>query len=550
MIDSVRQTVPDSIPIEFIIADNASNDGTWEWLQSQDDIVSIQMGSPVGAIKAFTEAGKMAQGKYALIATDDIYFPEGAIIKALGFLDSTPSSGAVTFKHNKNRDSFEAAYVHVTFSDGIKEARPYTQISLVRTDLANECGWWGGDDEIMSQGFTYGGDNFLSAGIWERGYTVDTVNGAHNIEDVFQDDGRKMNEDRHRMDSELYFTRYPEIHAPAGVQHPDNESLRILLLLHYSPGHKSHKSQKLWMKTGLQNIGIVFDYDFAGATAQKRNINYELSRICEDFNPQLIVSQMHQPSHGFTAETARTLRTYAPGSVMINWNGDVWEKNILHSGTQDILRHYDLCLFSNAQLSRTLATMGYNTGFLPEGFEPECIEPDTSQPSYDVLFTGTGYSDWRIKLMKHVQAMPYNTAIYGRAKGIETKGETMWDWSLTRGLYHNAKIVISDQQFPEARGYVSKRMWEIMASGGGIVLQQFSEELDALTGLEDGVHYRSWRTLEELSMLVDYYIGHDDERQTIAKDAYEYVWQDHSHEQRACQIIEYVKRLSWQSAPV
>jgi len=214
MVNSVRQTVPASIPVEFIIADNNSLDGTWDWIDAQDDIVAIQMGKPVGAIKAFTEAGKLARGKYSLIATDDIYFPAGAIIKALGHLDSTASCGAVTFKHNKRRDTFEAEYVHVTLPDGTRIPEPYTQICLVRTAVANQVGWWGGDDAIMGDGFTYGGDNFLSAGIWEAGYSVDIVDGAHNIEDVFEDEPRRLNEDNHKNDTNLYFERYPEIRIP------------------------------------------------------------------------------------------------------------------------------------------------------------------------------------------------------------------------------------------------------------------------------------------------------------------------------------------------
>lgn len=544
MVNSVRNTVPDSIPVQFIIADNASSDGTWAWLQSQEDIHALQMGAPVGAIKAFTEAGKCATSPYTLIATDDIYFPAGAIIKALGHLDSVNSCGAVTFKHNKRRNEFLADMINVTLADGTKQTRPYAQIALVRTDLANECGWWGADHPIMGNGFTYGGDNFLSAGIWERGYSIDTVNGAHNIEDVFEDESRHLSREKHKRDSQLYFECYPTITIPSGVDIPDTEHLRILLLVHYSPTHPEHKKQKLLFKRGFQHYGIVIDYDYAGSHHHGQNVNQQLARICEDFKPHVIFSQVHNPSDAFSVATARTLRSYAPSAFMINWNGDVWEKNINRQDTQDLLSYYDLCLFSNAQLARVLAKRGYNTGYLPCGIEPLEVGLDTTQPAHDIIFAGNGYSDERVEMMQSLRALPYDVGLYGRAKGVEMDGVTHYNWAVTRGLYHNAKVAICDQQFLEAQGYVSNRMWEVMASGGAIALQQAGKALEGVTDLVEGVHFRSYDTQEEMHELIDYYMTHDDERKQIACNAYRHVWSHHSPSHRVGDILKYVEAFT------
>jgi len=543
MIRSVRYTVPRDVPIDFVIADNASDDGTWDWLQSQDDITAIQMGAPVGAITAFTEAAKLATGQYVLIATDDIHFPPLGIITALGHLDSTPDCGAVSFMHNKNRDYFAGAFVHVTYPNGQVMTRPYTQISLVRKWIGDKVGWWGGDDPIMGKGFTYGGDNYLGAGIWELGYTVDNVKGAINIEDVLQDAPRALNEAAHRRDANLYWECYPTIQYPGKPSNlPDNEQLRILLLLHYNPTHPHHKEQKQWLRKGFSEYGVVYDYDYAGRYKAGVNINDELGRVCDGFRPHIILSQVHRPSHGFTSDTAQTLRLHSPDSMMVNWNGDVYLTNVQDPRTKDLLSHYNMLLFSNAYLADYMADLGFCAGYLPEGFEP-FKDIELNMPSYDVLFTGSGYSEWRLNLIKFVQDLPYQTAFYGNAKDIQSKGNTMWNWKQTRGLYHNAKIVISDQQFRGARGYVSKRLWEVMASGGGVVFQQYSHDLDKLTGLETGKHYVVWRNLTDLRNRIDEYLNQPDKLKAIAQSAYDYVWQYHNPQKRVQTIFDYISKL-------
>jgi len=543
MIRSVRYTIPRDVSFDFVIADNASEDGTWEWLQTQEDITPLQMGAPVGAIKAFTEAAKQAQGQYVLIATDDIHFPPLAIMTAFGHLDTTPHCGAVSFMHNKNRDYFAGAFVHVTYPDGHDYTRPYTQISLVRRAIGNKVGWWGGDDPIMGKGFTYGGDNYLGAGIWELGYTVDNVRGAIEIEEVIQDEPRSLNEAAHQRDSQLYWQCYPTISYPGKPDNlPDHEQLRVLLLLHYNPTHPHHKTQKQWLRKGFSKFGVVYDYDYAGRNRAGVNINDELGRVCDGFKPHIIFSQVHKPSHGFTPDTAQTLRLHSPDATMINWNGDVYLSNVQDTQTRDMLNYYNMLLFSNAYLADYLGDMGYCAGYLPEGFEP-FKDIDKNMPSCDVLFTGSGYSQWRLGLMRFVQELPYSSAIWGSAKEIETKGNTMWDWKRTRGLYHNAKIVISDQQFRDARGYVSKRMWEIMASGGGVVFQQYSHDLDRLTGLEAGKHYVVWRNLTDLRNRIDEYLAKPNQLKLIAKAAYDYVWSDHNPQNRVETIFDYISKL-------
>lgn len=547
MIESVQSSLPPTFNLEIIIVDNASNDGTWQWLESQKHIVKIQMGKPVGAITAFTEGCYSALGDYVLMATDDIYFPPHAITRALVHLETTPLCGAVTFMHNKNRDSFQADYAPVVI-DGRQEMKPYTQIALVRRELGDACGWWGGRHPVMKDGFTYGGDNFLSSGIWQKGYTVDTVEGAINYEDVFEDTPRKMNKERHSHDSQLFFSIFPKggIVPSVKPKFADRERLRILFLMHYSPKHPNHRIEKRGIREGFQEYGIVYDYDFAGEYSIGKDTHTEIRRITEAFKPHLIFCQFHNPSNGISEETTLMLRRIAPTAVMINWNGDVWTKNVEHVKTQNMLAPFDILTFTTWQLCQ-LATekTGVPSFYVPNYFEP--VDKIADMPSYDVLFTGTAYTPERLELMKLIKALPYKTGIYGNGTTeVQIDGNTHYEWATTCGLYKNAKLIISDQQFQDAHGYVSNRLWESMSVGGGLCLQQHAPRLDELTGLKAGIHYVEWHNYTDLTEKIHYYLAHPFEAQAIVSAAYEFAQREANCLKRVQQYFEGILWLSRQ----
>lgn len=63
---------------EIIVVDDGSDDGTWEWLQEQPDVVAMRShrwGKPWAVNKAF----KYAQGKYVRFLDSDDWLPDGVI---------------------------------------------------------------------------------------------------------------------------------------------------------------------------------------------------------------------------------------------------------------------------------------------------------------------------------------------------------------------------------------------------------------------------------------------------------------------------------------
>lgn len=539
MVFSVRNTLANSVPFEFIIADNDSNDGTWEWIQAQPDITAIQMGEPVGAIKAFTECGKLATGDYTLIATDDIWFPPHAILKAMRYLEQNPACGVVAFAHNKHGnfqvDRQKAQTLHGEVTNVI-----YPQICLVRTWLAQRIGWWGGDDPHMKNSFTYGGDNWLGAKIVELGYTVDAVDGCNDLEDTIADTSRQLSSARHLQDHTNYWELYPEgvvIHPNPRVENPQREKLRVLLALHYNPRFPHHKANKKGMETALRELGHVVTYDYAGAKDQGCNVAEEFQRIAEAWQPHVIWTQVHNETHGLPIDAIQRARMVSPKSVCINWNGDYWVENIQRTDTQEMYRLFDLILVQSVYLQEELTALGIHSAYLPHSFEP--VTPQTDTPHYDVVFQGNGYTEYRESLIRLLHGLPYTVGLYGRSSVVEMSGETNYQYDLEQGIYRNSTIAVSPMQFDAhtARGFVSNRMWEIMASGGAICLQQHVPMLDELTGLQAGVHYAEWRDFDELRDLIDYYMQHADEAREIAQNAYNTVRQCHGFDSRIQHVL-------------
>lgn len=546
MIESVRRSWP--LSLECVIADNGSDDGTYGWLQHQPDTRALQMGAPVGAIRAFTEAAKQARGDYVLLATDDVQFPPGALVRALRHLETHPRCGAVALAHDKYQTgTMSADYAPGILPDGQRAMLPYPQIALVRRWLGDRAGWWGGDDPIMTQGFTYGGDNYLGARIWELGYTVEQVPGAVEIEEVIEDGPRALNRTRHRADGSLYHQRFPggfRVADTPQVDNPQGERLRVLLAQHYQPSDATHRAHKSGLRTALARYGLVIDYDYAGRNKAGYDVTHELAALADAYQPHLIVTQVHRPGNGMRADTLYQMRKAAPKAVAVNWNGDYWPKNFLEDAPLHLYFNYDLVLSCNAWGVETLCRRGVRAAYWPTSFEAVAARADA--PAHDVVFLGNGYSDARMALARVLRGLSVNVGLYGRFKDIPVDGNTHYDIALSRGLYANARMAVSPMEFTQAvRGYVSNRLWEILAAGGAVALQQHSPGLDAMTGLRAGVHYAEWRTFDELRALVAHYQAHDGARQRMVEAARAFVQTHHSFEARVHQLLfEYLPRMS------
>lgn len=543
MVASVRDTLNNgfatSVAVEFVIADNASQDGTWDWLQTQPDVTAIQMGAPVGAIKAFTEAAKYATGDYVVLATDDIYFPPLALLKALRYLDSTPRCGAVAFAHNKD-GHFHTDRQKARTASGEPTGIIYPQICMVRRWLGDIAGWWGGEHPHMKNSFTYGGDNFLGSRIVELGYTVDAVDGCVDREDTFQDVSRGLSSAKHQHDFDNYWALYPDgptIADEPQVENPQREQLRVLLALHYESRFPQHKAGKVGMTVALRKLGHVIDYDYAAVHEAGKDVADDIARVAEAFKPHLVFTQAHNMEHGFPMDAIPRIRMAAPGVVCVNWNGDYWPQNIEQADTQTLYKQFDLIVVQTLYLQERLCEMDICSAYIPHSFEP-CI-PDADAPAHDVVWAGNGYTEYRERLIAMLAELPYNVGLYGRCATTRMTGDTYYHFALQSGIYKNSLIAVGEMHFDHhtGRGFVSNRLWETMAAGGALCLQQYVPMLSELTGLNDGEHLVYWHEFDDLREKIDYYMAHPDEARRIAQAGYEAVQRDHNFDVRIRKIL-------------
>ena len=247
LIASVRRQLPRGISYEIILVDGGSTDGTLEYLKHQPDVRVLQHGALLGAIRAFSDGGKAARGEYVALLNDDVIVHDGALLKAIQHLETHPCCGAVAFADSRTaqitagKNDFRTEGIGVTLADGRQTMLTYAQCGVFRKPLADAAGWWGADDPIMQHGRTYGGDSYLSARLWEAGYTVEAVEGCA-VDDLIARDALRST---YQADGKYYYERFPTVHVPAERARVDiKPRLRVLHLPVYERGLSASRRTK------------------------------------------------------------------------------------------------------------------------------------------------------------------------------------------------------------------------------------------------------------------------------------------------------------------
>jgi glycosyltransferase involved in cell wall biosynthesis len=545
MIQTVRDTVPATIRYEFVLADNGSIDGTPEWIEQQPDCRLIQLGKAVGGVRALTEAGHAARGKYALISTDDTGFPPYAIVRAISYLETHIECGAVQFEDHI-LDGFDEQYVWNTDGKLIKVF--YPQVSLIRTWLGKACDWWGANTE-MANCWTYAGDNHLGYQIYKRGYTVDKVPGVENMAYIIEDAARKHQTSVNPIDRRTRVAAYGQPGEPNKdvlypckpiVPNPHTEELRILFVNDYIRIVPNWRTAKPAFKNAVADCGIVWEHLLLD---NKDTIADQLYRAAGALQPHLILSNIHAPDLLSHADVKK-IRQAAPGAIWLNWIGDVWPQ--YHTNTQwtDVWKAMSGLLIVNADMLPETRKQGIPSFYWQAG--PEEYDDLPDMPAHDVVFQGNGHRrpqkcGQRMLLYQTLRQMEdegVNVGIYAGRGFPKTEGNTFWKFNQTQALNHNAKLVISDNEFCAA-GYVSKRFFDIIITGGGMCLHQQTKDFDKLMGLKEGTHYIAWKDYDDLQAKIRYWLDPKNEkrRARIATNARRMALKKHTYPARMRELL-------------
>jgi len=179
--------------------------------------------------------------------------------------------------------------------------------------------------------------------------------------------------------------------------------------------------------------------------------------------------------------------------------------------------------------------------FLPAGvFHEECYISDQPSPhANDVIFVGSrGYHDvwpWRPKLIDWLR----NT--YGdRFTHIGGDGDTgtLRGDALNR-VYANSKVAVGDTLCPnfDYPRYHSDRLFEAPGRGGF----QIFPHIEGISSWFDGtMKFFPYNDFDALKDMIDYYLAHDAERESLRRACHQHVKKHHTYRNRWHQIMKAV----------
>lgn len=549
MLDSFRSQLPAGFRYEIILCDGGSTDGTIQWCKGQHDIRLLEHGELRGAIRAFTDAARLATGKYVILANDDILFKQSSVLRALCHLEDHPRSGAVAFADNrpdglgKTKEHYRVMLMPAQQPGGGNKSAYYAQVGMFRRWLGERIGWWLGVNNEMADSRTYGGDNFLSAKIWEAGYTVDPVNGCEVEDDIVEDELRRFNQEigRRHNDSDSYYRNFPRgpvLNTEPIWSNEDDRQLRVLYLPIYDPGWTITKTSKHGLRDALQ-AGVRAEYPFLVyeldyMAVPETQLLKKILEVAAEFQPHLVLTQIQAP-RPLTPEIMSYFRRALPHTRFVNWNGDYWPSGLLSQEMVNVLREVELQLVVNAGVLEQYRKLYIEADYWQIGYEePGDDLPD--MPKHDVVWLASIYNENRKQLDSLLKQFDYGLYQPG------DKSATLYDFAKGKALYRNAKVGISNNDYPGENAYVSNRLFQILAAGECVAFQQRIDGLEQYTGLKAGVHYVEWETNEQLPDLIRYYLAHEEERNAIAQAGTAYTHEHHSFNARVKELFELLKK--------
>lgn len=312
--------------------------------------------------------------------------------------------------------------------------------------------------------------------------------------------------------------------------------MKILYCPIYEPGgnHTIAVENKRGLLWALQKVAEVREIDYLDIPIGE--LDKELRFNLNDFRPDMLFTQLHGADRLTEAQAAAIRRDY-PNMLWANLSGDVWQPT---DEFKRVLAHAHVQLINNASWIPEYAAAGVNAVFWPLGYEPPVREyPDVA--AHDVVYLGNNYSDKRKQLYNILRSLPYNVGIYGNG-WEQADGVNYYDTTAGDALYKRAKLTVSDQQWPEALGYLGNRPQQAMFAGC-FVLHQYTDQLTQLTGLIDGAHLVMFRELDELPTLISEWLAKDDERQRIAEAGQWYTTEYLSWDMRVMQLLQMLERV-------
>lgn len=191
-----------------------------------------------------------------------------------------------------------------------------------------------------------------------------------------------------------------------------------------------------------------------------------------------------------------------------------------NSSLDDDWQNYDVVTVASKTYAAKLKDIGINAVYVPQFTNPQKFYPDPNDTlKQDILFVGSNWHD-RTSLRYAIES-GFTVAVYGyNWQGVIPQDMYKSQYIENKDLnkyYSSAKIVLNDHR-PDMKafGFINNRIYDATAAGA-LVISDYMPEIEEIYG--DSVPM--YKTKEELSYLLNYYLVHDKERVTLAKKARE-----------------------------
>ncbi len=582
MVNSVRQSISDlyGFRYEFVLVDGGSNDGTQDWCKQQSDIRLIQHRGLLGAVKAFNDGAYAATGKYVIMANDDIEFIDNSVLLAYIYMENNPDCGGGCFYQDRDGREWHVNGMPAVSLNRKQIHVPYAQVGIFPKWLGDYVGWWCRDEDfennltsddyrMIGDGLiglhTYGGDNELSAKIIDLGYQISPIPGAKITDKEADDSLRTTNNINggsdpksvkgHHPDSwkwgKRWFRRnqkigYRDLAGPIikdriMARNPmaelEQSRERVLYLPLFEPGWQVLREQKRGLRDALAKVAVVYEYDYMNCRKSKFDMMVELTEICQQFKPTIVLTQLHNPDQ-INAKGIGELRgACLPLAKFVNWNGDYWPDQLLDTRGIELARSFDLMTTVNRDVVEKHQAMGINTQYWQIGWEPEGRGHNHPLWKYDVVFLASGYSEKRQRLGQRLFNQSFGFGLFGHGWPDNMAiGENLYNFQEACQVYRGSKIAIGDSQWPES-GFVSNRIFQILAAGNCTLCHQWFRDYEQL-GLIDNVNCIIWQNLDDLEDKLNYWLSDSNSQKLsqISLEGEKLVLERHSFEARVDEL--------------
>lgn len=558
MVDSARRSLGAAFGLEYeiVLVDGGSTDGTLEWCREQGDVKLIEQGELLGAVKAFNEGAYAASGQYVVLANDDVTFIDLTLWNAFVFMQEHPTCGMGCFEQDRDGRGWHVNEMPCIIN-GEQSSKLYGQVCIVPKWLGDMTGWWG--DYLH----TYGGDNELTANIYELGFQVAKVPSARIHDKEINDELRKRNNidggndpkavaghhpdsyawGHHWRDPETQLTG-PRIGVPQLFVDRTELRQRIVYAPVYDPGFAIQKEQKSGLRDALAKRALVVEYDYVDRNQilGPQKMLEEFREVIRTIKPGVVITQLHN-SGTINASQIEALRKQAPGAYWVNWNGDYWPENLLPPQEIELAKSFDLQTVINRDVMDSYSDQHVHSMYWQIGWEPQGVGHPAKEFS-DVVFLANGYIQARRALVgKLLEIDGISLQLYGAGWGESARENTTYNFVRGCEIYQGAKVAIGDTPDEGASGFVSNRVFQVLAAGGAVLAQQGFRDMESL-GLRNGETCVVWENFSDLVEKIRYYLEHDEERIAISRRGQELVFEKHSFECRVDELFGVIDRCS------